>query len=93
MSTHAKSVVYRRNPHTAGRVIDGLAFVVTPDDSKLHTLNAAATRLWQLAARGCTAQTAADELCAHYEVDRDTALRDAGSCLRDLVTRQILIAE
>jgi hypothetical protein len=93
MNEQAKATIYRRNPQTAGRVIDGLAFVVTPDDNKLHTLNATATRLWQLAARGCTAQAAADELCTHYEVDRDTALRDAGSCLHDLVTRQILIAE
>lgn len=85
--------MYRRNPQTAGRVIDGLAFVVTPDDNKLHTLNATATRLWQLAASGCTAEAAADELCSRYEVDRDTALRDTESCLRDLVARQILIAE
>lgn len=85
--------MYKRNPHTAGRVIDGLAFVVTPDDNKLHTLNATATRLWQLAAQGLTAQAAADELCARYEVDRDTALRDAEACLRDLAGRKILIAE
>ena len=30
---------YRRNPQTAGRIIDGQAFVVTPADNKLHTLN------------------------------------------------------
>jgi hypothetical protein len=85
--------IYKRNHQTAGRVIDGLAFVVTPDDNKLHTLNSAATRLWQLAAEGCTAQAAADELHARYQVDRDTALCDAQTCLRDLVARQILVAE
>lgn len=84
---------YRRHPHTAGRIIDGLAFVVTADDNKLHTLNAAATRLWQLAAQGCTAEQAADELVVHYEVDRDTALRDAAQCLDDMVSRQILAVE
>lgn len=88
-----RAVTYRRNPQTAGRIIDGLAFVVTPDNNKLHTLNAAATRIWQLAARGCTAGAAADELCTHYEVDPATALRDADACLRDLVARQILIAD
>ena len=45
---------YRRNPQTAGRVIDGQAFVVTPDDNKLHTLNGAATLLWQLTAAGAS---------------------------------------
>lgn len=88
-----KSVTYKRNPQTAGRIIDGLAFVVTPDNNKLHTLNTTATRLWELAASGCTPQAAADELSTHYEVDRDTALRDAEACFRDLVARHILIAE
>ena len=86
-------VIYKKNPHTAGRVIDGLAFVVTPDDNKLHTLNDTATYLWQEAAHGLTAEGAADKLTARYQVDRATALRDADACLRDLVTRQILIAE
>jgi len=88
MTTH-----YRRNPQTAGRVIDGLAFVVTPDDNKLHTLNAAATRLWQLAAGGCTASQAADELVATYQVEPTQALADARECLDDLRARSILLAD
>lgn len=86
---------YRRNPQTAGRVIDGLAFVVTPDDNKLHTLNAAATHLWRLAtaADGLSGEDAADALCAEYEVDRETARADAAACLDDLVARQILVVE
>lgn len=84
---------YRKNPQTAGRVIDGLAFVVTPDDNKLHTLNATATLLWQLAAGGVTAERAADELTGRYQVERETALADADACLRDLTARRILVAE
>lgn len=85
--------VYRRNPQTAGRIIDGQAFIVTPDNNRLHTLNATATLLWQLASdgQGCTAERAADELSARYQVDRDSALADAEVCLRDLASRQILI--
>lgn len=84
---------YRRNPQTAGRVIDGLAFVVTPDDNKLHTLNGAATHLWRLAQQGLSADDAADALCAEYEVDRETARQDARACLDDLVARQILVVD
>lgn len=84
---------YRLNPQTAGRVIDGQAFIVTPDDNKLHTLNGSATQLWQLAAGGVTAAAAAEALCAVYAVDRVTALRDAQACLADLVARQILVVE
>lgn len=87
------STVYRRNPQTAGRIIDGLAFVVTPDDNKLHTLNTTATYVWQLASEGCTADRAADALTARFEVDRDRALRDIEICLSDLVGKQILIIE
>ena len=84
---------YKKNPQTAGRIIDGLAFVVTPDDNKLHTLNATATLLWQLAAKGVTVERAADELTGRYQVERETALADADACLRDLATRRILVAE
>lgn len=89
----SSSVRYRRHPQTAGRIVDGLAFVVTADDSKLHTLNGTATRLWQLAAQGCTVEEAADDLSARYQADPDTARRDAERCLRDMVARRILIAE
>ncbi|HVK73796.1 MAG TPA: PqqD family protein [Kofleriaceae bacterium] len=84
---------YRRNPQTAGRVIDGQAFVVTPDDNKLHTLNGTATQLWQLAAAGLSTDEAAAALCAEYEIDRATAERDAAAFLDDLVARQILVVD
>jgi hypothetical protein len=87
------SMRYRRNPQTAGRMIDGLAFVVTPDDNKLHTLNETATWLWQQAAGGLSVEEAAAQLVARYEVELEAARRDAEVCLTDLVARQILVAE
>ena len=84
---------YRRNPQTAGRIIDGQAFVVTPDDNKLHTLNGAATMLWKLTAAGASIDDAAAALCTEYEVDLATACADAAACLDDLVARQILVVE
>jgi len=84
---------YRRNPQTAGRVIDGLAFVVTPDDNRLHTLNAAATRLWSLAQQPISIEEAAHALTETYEVDAATALHDATACLDDMVARAILVIE
>lgn len=84
---------YRRNPQTAGRIIDGQAFVVTPDDNKLHTLNGAATLLWQLTAAGASLDDAAAALCQAYEVEAPTARADAAACLDDLVARHILVVE
>lgn len=83
---------YRRNPQTAGRVIDGQAFIVTPDDNKLHTLNGAATTLWTLAATAISAEDAAAALCEEFEIDQETASRDAVACLDDMTARQILVA-
>jgi hypothetical protein len=87
------SSVYRRNPQLAGRVIDGLAFIVTPDDNKLHTLNAQATLVWKLAADGFTVADAAAALVRDFQVDLDTATRDVATCCEDLVRRRILIAD
>lgn len=84
---------YRRNVQTAGRVIDGQAFVVTPDDNRLHTLNEAATLLWQATTDGVTVDQAAAILCREFEVDAATAATDAVACLDDLVARQILVVD
>ena len=67
--------------------------MVTADDNKLHTLNAAATRLWQLAATGCTVDDAAADLTACFEVERAVAHRDVTACLEDMIARRILVAE
>ncbi|ACY12952.1 PqqD family protein [Haliangium ochraceum] len=84
---------YRRHPQTAGRIIDGQAFVVTADDNRLHTLNRSATRIWELASAGCTADDAAQMLTEHYAVEFEIARSDAEQCLADLATRRILVRD
>lgn len=85
--------IYRQNQRTAGRVIDGLAFVITPDDNKLHTLNRTATDIWSLAKDGVSLDAIAGEMAQKYVVDVDTATADAMRCCDDLVARGILVAE
>ena len=82
---------YRRNPNCAARIVDGLAFVITPDDNKLHTLNGPATALWQLAQKPMSLDDATAALVDAYEVGEQTARRDANECLQDLVQRDILL--
>jgi hypothetical protein len=84
---------YRKNPATAGRVIEGMAFIITPEDSKLHTLNTTASHLWELARDGFTLEQAAGALAARFDVDEITAHADVKECVEDLVARQILVAE
>lgn len=84
------SVIYRQNPRSAGRVIDGMAFVVTPDDNRLHTLNRTGTFVWQLAATGCTVEEVARALASRYDVSAERALADAARFCDDLAARRIL---
>ena len=83
-------VRYRQNPRTAGRVIDGLAFIITPDDHKLHTLNGTGTRIWELCAAGATLGQVAGALTGGFEVEEPRATADAERFLADLVARGIL---
>jgi PqqD family protein of HPr-rel-A system len=84
---------YRQNPRTAGRTIDGLAFVVTPDDNKLHTLNATGTLIWELAEKPASLDEIAAALAARFDVDADRARADASAFLADLLARQIIVQD
>ena len=83
---------YRQNPRTAGRVIDGLAFVVTPHDNRLHTLNATGTFIWSLSDRPVSLDEIAAGLARKFDVDPARARADAHAFVDDLVARQILEA-
>ena len=85
-------LTYRQNPRTAGRVIDGLAFVVTPDDNKLHSLNVTGTYIWVLAETGRTVDEVAASLAKRFDVDPDRARGDAARFCEDLRERGIFEA-
>ena len=65
-----------KNSRTAGRVIDGKALIVVVDEKRLHTLNEVATRIWELC-DGRSVGEIADAITTEFEVDRESALRDA----------------
>ena len=85
--------IYRKHPLTAGRVLDGIAFVITADDNKMHTLNGSGTLLWSLGATGITVEQAAEELMSAYEVDPDTARQDVTECLESFVAQGLMQAD
>lgn len=87
--------IFRRNPLSAGRVVDGLAFVVTADDNKLHTLNSTGTELWRLAQlpEGVTIDSGASKLVELFEVEISLAKQDVTECLKAYAESGILIEE
>jgi hypothetical protein len=81
---------FQQNPRTAGRVIDGQAFVVTPNDNTLHSLNATGTLVWELASRPVTCDEVAGAIARRFAVEAAVAARDVAAFLDDLVARGIL---
>ncbi|MFH0899496.1 MAG: PqqD family protein [Pseudomonadota bacterium] len=81
---------YKQNARTAGRVIDGLAFVVTPHNNTLHTLNSTGTAVWTMAESGCTIESIAAMMTERYDVTPEQAIADAAKFCDELVARQIL---
>lgn len=80
-----------RNPKVAARVINGEAMILTPHDSVLHTLNAVATRIWELLPERPDQDAMVDALVAEYDVDRDTAAADIQELMASLLERQIVV--
>jgi hypothetical protein len=74
----------------AARVIHGEAMVLTPHDSVLHTLNAVATRVWELLPTHRTISAMAEAIAAEYDVDPATAAKDVEDLVKDLLEKQIL---
>ena len=84
---------FKQNPRSAGRMIDGQAFVMTPEDNKLHSLNGCGSWIWALAEQGITLAQIATEVAARYDVPPLQAADDAQVFLEELLRRGILIRE
>ncbi len=75
----------------AVRVVDGRAVMLTVADSRLHRLNATATRVWEGIMDGMSSEEIAGALCAAYGVPRETARADVEELFSDLLARGIVV--
>lgn len=82
-----------RSSAIAARLLGGEMMVMSAVDSTFFTLNETATLIWQ-AADGSTplSQIIAHQLCSEYDVDIDTAARDAMQFVDELAAHGILLA-
>jgi hypothetical protein len=76
----------------ASRLLGGEMMVMSSADSTFFTLNPVATVVWQ-AADGVTPLTeiVADQVCAEFEVDAETAHRDVERFVEELSQHGILL--
>ena len=80
-----------RSDNVAARRIGDELMIMSARDSSLYSLNETAAILWQ-AADGVTllADIVARDICPHFDIDPDTALRDARELAEDLAACGIL---
>ena len=80
-----------RTREVAARLLGGEMMIMSARDSTLFNLNETATAIWQ-AADGVTplAEIVRRRVCAQFEVDPATALRDAEELVERLAQHGIL---
>jgi hypothetical protein len=81
-----------RSSAIASRMLGGEMMIMSAVDSTFFTLNPVASAIWQ-AADGCTplSEIVARQVCGEFEVDPETAYRDADQFVEELSTYGILM--
>ncbi|MFH1538806.1 MAG: PqqD family protein [bacterium] len=80
----------RRQPDAAWRKIKDQVVVVTPDDGTLHTLNGAASLIWESLDGELTIEDIAAKIVCEYEVNRGTALEDIRSFAEEMTSKNMV---
>lgn len=80
----------RQSPRCAFQVIDGTAFIVMPRHRMLHMLNDVGTHIWGLIEKPHTVEEIVASVTAAFEVDADTASRDAKDFLKEMIELELI---
>ncbi|PYX56228.1 MAG: hypothetical protein DMG73_15910 [Acidobacteria bacterium] len=82
-----------RSSEIAARMMGGEMMIMSAADSTFFTLNEVASLIWQ-AADGCTSlfEIVDEKICPEFDVDPDSARRDAEQFVDELSKHGILIA-
>jgi hypothetical protein len=87
----APNQVVRQNEDTAFREIEGLAYVVDPATSELHSFSEVATRIWVLLDGKRTVSQVVDIVADEFDVDRATAEADTFELLEELFAKGLIV--
>jgi hypothetical protein len=85
------SDVPKQNPDTAARVIDGLAYVIDPVTSELHSFNETATRAWELADGSRTVEAIVGAIAAEYDADKPVVEREILELFSGLAEKNLIL--
>lgn len=80
-----------RSSAIAARMLAGEMLIMSAADSTLFSLNDVGTVIWQAAdGRTSLCEIVEQRVCAEFDIDRDTALRDAQAFVSELAAHGIL---
>ena len=82
--TADRSTIPARATNVAWQVIDGELVILRLDADELVGINEVGGTVWDLVDGERSIAGIAGKIAAHYDVDRDTALRDTDNFLREL---------
>jgi Coenzyme PQQ synthesis protein D (PqqD) len=81
-----------RSSKLASRVLQGETIILSPKNSQLYSLNAIATLIWQEAdGKSTLSEIVERRVCPEYEVDFETACKDANELVADLAGQGLFI--
>lgn len=79
------------NPSVVGRVVDGEAVLVLPDQGQVKVLNEVGARFWSLADGSRSIAQIAQAICTEYDVDPDQAEADALEFFTSLSDKGVVV--
>jgi hypothetical protein len=85
---------YSRSPRTAWRQYEETLLVITPDDRKVHKLNATGALLWnEIGEKGADESELLSRMTETFEAGEKALRQDLEDFLKDLVDKGVLIKE
>lgn len=82
--------VVSKDESTASRVLGDEAVVLTPMDSKIHSLNETGTRIWELLADKPTVGEIISQIHREFKVDEEQAKEDVTAFLEELAEKGMI---
>jgi len=79
--------VVSRDKRTASRLIAGEAIVLTPRDSKIHSLSETGSRIWELLADEPTVGEIVAQIHSEFKVSEKQARADVIAFIEELVAK------
>jgi len=79
--------VVSKDKRTASRLIAGEAIVLTPMDSKIHSLNETGSRIWELLANEPTVGELVAQIHSEFKVSEEQARADVIAFIEELATK------